>query len=53
MRDYLADHPAGLVAVTSRLPDRLGHLVFGSGAADIVHTSTAPVLVIPAGPVSA
>lgn len=51
-RDYLADHPAGLVAVTSRLRDRLPHLVFGSGAADIVHASTAPALVIPAGPVA-
>ena len=49
MRDYLAAHPAGLVAVTSRLRDRLPHLVFGSGAADIVHASTAPALVIPAG----
>jgi nucleotide-binding universal stress UspA family protein len=25
----------------------LAHLLFGSGAAEIVHTSTAPVLVIP------
>jgi nucleotide-binding universal stress UspA family protein len=53
MRDYLAAHPAGLVAVTSRLRDRLPHLVYGSGAADIVHASTAPVLVIPTGPVPA
>jgi nucleotide-binding universal stress UspA family protein len=52
MRDYLAAHPAGLVAVTSRLRDRLPHLVFGSGAADIVHASSVPVLVIPAGPVA-
>ena len=52
MRDYLADHPAGLVAVTSRLRDPLPHLVFGSGAADIVHASSAPALVIPAGPVA-
>ena len=43
MKDYLAAHPTGLIAVTSHLRDRLPHLVFGSGAADIVHTSTAPV----------
>ena len=49
MRDYLAAHPAGLVAVTSRLRHPLPHLVFGSGAADIVHASGAPALVIPAG----
>ncbi len=48
MKDYLAAHPAGMVVVTSRLRDRFAHMVFGSGAADIVHTSTAPVLVVPA-----
>ena len=48
MKDYLAAHPTGLIAVTSHLRDRLAHLVFGSGAADIVHTSTVPALVIPA-----
>jgi nucleotide-binding universal stress UspA family protein len=47
MKDYLAAHPTGLVAVTSHLRDPLAHLLFGSGAAGIVHTSTAPVLVIP------
>jgi nucleotide-binding universal stress UspA family protein len=47
MKDYLAAHPTGLVAVTSHVRDPLSHLVFGSGAAEIVHTSTAPVLVIP------
>jgi nucleotide-binding universal stress UspA family protein len=47
MQDYLAAHPAGLVAVTSQLRDPLPHLVFGSGAAGIVHASTAPALVIP------
>jgi nucleotide-binding universal stress UspA family protein len=47
MKDYLAAHPAGLLAVTSHLRDRLPYLVLGSGAADIVHTSTAPVLVVP------
>ena len=51
MRDYLAAHPTGLVAVTSRLRDRLPHLMLGSGAADIVQVSTAPVLVVPAGAV--
>ena len=45
MKDYLAAHPAGLVAVTSHVRDRLAHTVFGSGAAEIVHAVlTAPVL---------
>ena len=48
LKDYLAAHPTGLIAVTSHLHDRFAHVVFGSGAADIVHTSTAPALVIPA-----
>jgi nucleotide-binding universal stress UspA family protein len=47
MNDYLAAHPAGLIAVTSHLRDPLTHLVFGSGAADIIRTSTAPALVVP------
>jgi nucleotide-binding universal stress UspA family protein len=47
-RDYLAAHPAGLVVVTSRLRDQFAHMVFGSGAGDIVSTSSAPVLVVPA-----
>lgn len=47
MKDYLAAHPTGLIAVTSHLRDRFEHLVLGSGAAAIVHTSTAPALVIP------
>jgi nucleotide-binding universal stress UspA family protein len=46
MKDYLAAHPTGLVAVTSRLRGPLAHLVFGSGAAEIVHASSAPALVI-------
>jgi nucleotide-binding universal stress UspA family protein len=45
--DHLAAHPTGLVAVTSRLRHRLPRLVLGSGAADIVHASTVPVLVVP------
>ena len=48
MTDYLAAHPTGLIAVTSHLRDPIAHLAFGSGAADIVHTSTVPALVIPA-----
>jgi len=48
VRDFLAAHPAGLVAVTSHLRDGATHLAFGSGAGDIVHASTAPVLVVPA-----
>lgn len=52
VKDYLADHPTGLVAVTSGLRDRVPHLMFGSGAADIVHASSAPALVIPAAPVA-
>jgi nucleotide-binding universal stress UspA family protein len=47
MEDYLAAHPAGLITVTSHLRDRFPHLVLGSGAADIVHASTAPALVVP------
>ncbi len=51
MKDYLAEHPTGLVTVTSHLRDPLAQLVFGSGAAAIVQQSTAPVLVIPAAAV--
>lgn len=47
MRTYLAAHPTGLVAVTSHLRGPLAHLVFGSGAAGIVHASTVPALVVP------
>ena len=53
MKDYLAGHPTGLVAVTSHLRDRFAHKVFGSGATDIVRASTAPTLVIPAQAVEA
>ena len=39
-------HPTGLVAVISHGRDQVRHtMVFGSGVADIVHASTAPVLV--------
>lgn len=47
MKDYLSGHPTGLLAVATRLRTGIEHLVFGSGAADIVHSSTAPVLVVP------
>jgi len=47
MRDHLASHPAGLVAVTSHVRPPLAHLVFGSGAAEIVHISPVPALVLP------
>ena len=47
MKDYLAAHPTGLVAVTSHLRDRFPQLVLGSVAADIVRTSPAPALVVP------
>jgi nucleotide-binding universal stress UspA family protein len=50
MKDYLAAHPTGLIAVTSHLRDGLAHAVYGSGAADIVHTSTAPALVVATEP---
>ena len=48
MVDYLAAHPTGLVAVTSHPHRRFAPTVFGSRAADMVRTSTAPALVIPA-----
>ena len=47
MKDFLAAHPTGLVAVTSHRRGPLAHLLFLSGAAEIVRISTAPVLVIP------
>ena len=47
MKTYLAAHPTGLIAVTSHVRAPLSHLVLGSGAAAIVHASTAPALVIP------
>jgi nucleotide-binding universal stress UspA family protein len=51
MRDFLAAHPAGLVAVTSHLRSGVPHLVLGSGAAGIIRSSTAPTLVVPVLPV--
>ncbi len=53
IKDYLASHPTGLIAVTSHLRDPLARLVHESGAADIVQTATGPVLVVPAPPVEA
>ncbi|MGH9085150.1 MAG: universal stress protein [Acidimicrobiales bacterium] len=48
IKDYLAANPTGLLAVTSRLRGRPTNMMFGSSAADIVHASSAPALVIPA-----
>jgi nucleotide-binding universal stress UspA family protein len=48
MKEYLGSHPTGLVAVTSHVREPLARLMHGSGAAGIVQTSTAPVLVVPA-----
>ena len=53
IKDYLASHPTGLIAVTRPLRDPFARLVHGSGAAGIVQTATAPVLVVPAPPVEA
>ena len=47
MKDYISAHPTGLIAVASHLRSGIEHFLFGSGAADIVHSSTAPVLVVP------
>ena len=47
LRNHLRAHPTGLLAVTIQLGAPLPHLVFGHGAADIVHAASAPVLVIP------
>ncbi|MDQ4134353.1 MAG: universal stress protein [Actinomycetota bacterium] len=49
MRTYLDQDPAGLVAVTTHARSGLPRAVLGSGAADIVHASSAPVLVVPLG----
>jgi hypothetical protein len=47
-KEYLTAHPIGLTAATSQLRARFAHPVVVSGVADIVHTSTAPALVISA-----
>jgi nucleotide-binding universal stress UspA family protein len=53
MRDFLAAHPAGLIAVTSHLRNGFPHLVLGSSAASIIRSSTVPALVVPAQPAEA
>jgi nucleotide-binding universal stress UspA family protein len=47
LRTYLDQHPAGLVAVTTHARSGLRRVVLGADAANIVHASTAPVLVVP------
>ena len=49
LADYLESHPTGLLAVTTHARTGLDRVVFGAGAAGIVHASTAPVLVVPLG----
>jgi nucleotide-binding universal stress UspA family protein len=46
--DHLADHPATLVATTSRLRTHLDRALHGSTASRIIHASPVPVLVQPA-----
>jgi nucleotide-binding universal stress UspA family protein len=46
--DHLADHPATLVATTSRLRIHLDRALHGSTASRIIHASPVPVLVQPA-----
>jgi nucleotide-binding universal stress UspA family protein len=46
--DHLRDHPATLVATTSRLRTHLDRALHGSTASRIVHASPVPVLVQPA-----
>ena len=47
VRRYLARHPAGLVAVTTHARTGLRRVLLGADAANIVHASTAPALVVP------
>ncbi len=47
MRTYLDRHPAGLVAVTTHARTGLRRVLLGADAANIVHASTAPTLVVP------
>jgi nucleotide-binding universal stress UspA family protein len=53
MRDFLAAHPAGLIALTSHLRGGFPHLALGSTAAGIIRSSMAPALVVPAQAVEA
>ena len=47
IRVYGAAHPVGLLAVTTHARTGVRELVLGSGAADIIRVSPAPVLVVP------
>jgi nucleotide-binding universal stress UspA family protein len=47
VRDYVWQHPASLVAVASHARTGLKRFLFGSVAAEIVHSVISPVLVIP------
>ena len=47
LRQYLWDHPATLVVLSSRIRQGLRHPVLGSAAAAIIRHSFAPTLVVP------
>ena len=47
LRTYLDQHPAGLLAVTTHARTGLRRILLGADAANIVHASTAPALVVP------
>ena len=47
LRTYLDHHPAGMVAVTTHARTGVRRVLLGADAANIVHASTAPALVVP------
>lgn len=47
VKSYLAEHPAGMIALTTHARSGLKRAVLGANAAAIVHASTAPALVMP------
>ncbi|HUR23684.1 MAG TPA: universal stress protein [Acidimicrobiales bacterium] len=47
LETYLDRNPAGMVAVTTHARTGLHRVLLGADAANIVHTSTAPALVVP------
>jgi nucleotide-binding universal stress UspA family protein len=47
LRTHLDQHPAGMVAVTTHARTGLWRVLLGADAANIVHASTAPALVVP------
>ena len=47
VRNYLDQHPAGLVAVTTHARSGVQRVLLGAVAASIVHGSAAPCLVVP------